>query len=230
MGGRPLEVLAGASLELNAGDRVAIMGRSGAGKSTFLHLLGLLDRPDDGKLQIRGRETTTLTRRERSRLRNEEVGFVFQFYHLIPELTALDNALLPAMISHGTLHWLAVRKQCRERTRSLFEELGLADRESHRPSQLSGGERQRVAIARAMCSQPGLMLCDEPTGNLDEHTSDTITELLFEVTKRRSQTLVIVTHDIELASRADRILVLHDGHLVETPGHSAKAPSRELTR
>jgi lipoprotein-releasing system ATP-binding protein len=230
MGGSALEVLAGASLELHAGERVAIMGRSGAGKSTFLHLLGLLDRPDGGKLQIRGQETTTLSRRDRSRLRNQEVGFVFQFYHLIPELSALDNALLPAMISHGPLQWLSVRKRRREQARALFEELGLTDRQRHRPSQLSGGERQRVAIARALCSQPGLMLCDEPTGNLDEHTSEAITDLLFEVTKRHAQTLVMVTHDIDLAARADRILVLHDGQLVETPGHSAAAPAKELIR
>jgi len=229
MGGKPVPVLEGASLDLMAGEKVAIMGRSGAGKSTLLHLLGLLDRPDAGSLKIRGQETTTLSRRARARLRNDEVGFVFQFYHLIPELTALDNALLPAMIAHGPLAWLGVKRERKERARGLFAELGLDDRAGHRPAQLSGGERQRVAIARALCSTPGLLLCDEPTGNLDEHTSDAITELLFELTDKYAQTLVMVTHDRELASKADRLLTLHDGGLVDE-GAQAPAPrAQELS-
>jgi len=229
MGGKLLPVLEGATLDLMPGEKVAIMGRSGAGKSTLLHLLGLLDRPDSGTLKIRGQETTTLSRRARARLRNDEVGFVFQFYHLIPELTALDNALLPAMIAHGPLSWLRVKRERRERARGLFAEMGLDDRAGHRPSQLSGGERQRVAIARALCSQPGLLLCDEPTGNLDEHTSEAITELLFDLTDRYAQTLVMVTHDRELASKADRLLTLHDGGLAEEVAQAPAPQAQEST-
>ncbi|MFT7464020.1 MAG: lipoprotein-releasing system ATP-binding protein [Pseudohongiellaceae bacterium] len=227
MGGKQLSVLSDLSLELFAGEKVAIMGRSGAGKSTLLHLLGLLDRPDAGTMQIRGQEITKLSRGARARLRNQEVGFVFQFYHLIPELTAIDNAMLPAMIAHGPLAWLSVRKKTREWARSLFAELGLEGRMKHRPNQLSGGERQRVAIARALCSQPGLLLCDEPTGNLDEQTSVAITELLFDLTERHSQTLIMVTHDAELASQADRLLILHDGGLAEQPAPPQTTAAQE---
>jgi lipoprotein-releasing system ATP-binding protein len=213
MGGRSLAVLAGADLALHAGERVAIMGRSGAGKSTLLHLLGLLDRPDGGSLAVRGQATEKLSRPARARMRNKEVGFVFQFYHLIPELTALENALLPSMISHSPLSWMGSRRRARDRVSTLLSELGLGDRLGHKPSQLSGGERQRVAIARALASDPSILLCDEPTGNLDERTSATISNLLFEVVARHGQTLVMVTHDPELAASADRTLQLHDGRL-----------------
>lgn len=215
MGGRAVAVLAGADLTLYAGESVAIMGRSGAGKSTLLHLMGLLDRPDGGRLVVCGTPTEKLSRAARAVMRNREVGFVFQFYHLIPELSALDNVLLPAMISVGPFAWLRERKRHTEHARQLLNELGLGERMEHRPNQLSGGERQRVAIARALAGKPSLLLCDEPTGNLDERTSATITELLFDVTGRHGQTLVLVTHDPELAARADRSLLLHEGRLTE---------------
>ena len=215
MGGRSVNVLAGADLDLHAGERVAVMGRSGAGKSTLLHLLGLLDRPDGGRLEIRGQATEKLSRPARARMRNRAVGFVFQFYHLIPELTALENAVLPSMIAHGPLSWVKERKRHKEHVRGLLHELGLAERMDHKPPQLSGGERQRVAIARALAGRPALLLCDEPTGNLDERTSGTIAQLLFDVTARHGQTLVVVTHDPVLAARADRSLLLHDGRLTE---------------
>jgi len=213
MGGRALAVLAGVDLDLRSGECVAITGRSGAGKSTLLHLLGLLDRPDGGQLSIAGTETVGLSRAARARLRNREVGFVFQFYHLIPELTALDNVALPSMIGAGPLAWWSRRHEHRKQATDLLDELGLGDRLGHRPAQLSGGERQRVAIARALAAQPSILLCDEPTGNLDERTSESISNMLFDVTARHGQTLVLVTHDPELAARADRCVAMHEGRL-----------------
>jgi len=177
--------------------------------------LGLIDRPDSGSLVIRGVETTRLSRADRCGLRNREVGFVFQFYHLVRELSALENAMLPLMVEHGPIQWLSKRGDCRRRTSELLKEMGLADRMSHRPAQLSGGERQRVAIARALVSRPSLLLCDEPTGNLDERTSETIADLLFELCARHGHTLVLVTHDADLAARADRVLHLHEGFIEE---------------
>jgi lipoprotein-releasing system ATP-binding protein len=213
MGHEEIHVLRGVDVTLRAGETVAIMGRSGAGKSTLLHLLGLLDRPDAGSLQVDGVETATLSRAARARLRNRAVGFVFQFYHLLPELSALENAVLPRMIEYGPLAWPAARAGALRDARALLGELGLSERLAHRPSRLSGGERQRVAIARAMVGNPRLLLCDEPTGNLDERTSDVIADQLFGLCARHGHTLVLVTHDAELAARADRVLALHDGHL-----------------
>ncbi|HTE05152.1 MAG TPA: ABC transporter ATP-binding protein [Planctomycetota bacterium] len=213
MGQETIDVLRGVSLDLHAGESVAIMGRSGAGKSTLLHLLGLLDRPDAGSLRIDGVESAGLSRAARARLRNASVGFVFQFYHLLPELSALENAMLPRMIALGPLAWLGARTEARRQALALLDELGLASRASHRPGKLSGGERQRVAIARALVGQPRLLLCDEPTGNLDERTSAAIAEQLFALSARHGHTLVLVTHDAELAARADRTLLLHEGRL-----------------
>ncbi len=220
MGQETIEVLRGASLDLHAGESVAIMGRSGAGKSTLLHLLGLLDRPDSGSLRIDGVESAGLSRAARARLRNASVGFVFQFYHLLPELSALENAMLPRMISHGPLEWFSERREAREHALALLDELGLASRARHRPAKLSGGERQRVAIARALVGRPRLLLCDEPTGNLDERTSAVIADQLFALSARHGHTLVLVTHDAELAGRADRTLLLHEGRLDLPQGQS----------
>ena len=213
MGQELVHVLQGADLELRAGETVAIMGRSGAGKSTLLHLLGLLDRPDEGRLQLDGTDTVGLSRPARARLRNRLVGFVFQFYHLLPELTALENVLLPRMIACGPLRWMTERRAAREQALGLLDELGLADRARHRPTRLSGGERQRVAIARALVGKPRLLLCDEPTGNLDERTSEVIADQLFDLSLRHATTLVLVTHDGDLAARTGRCLWLHDGRL-----------------
>jgi lipoprotein-releasing system ATP-binding protein len=213
MGQEVIEVLRGLDLVLRSGESVAIMGRSGAGKSTLLHLMGLLDRPDAGSLQIDGIETSRLSRAGRARLRNRHVGFVFQFYHLLPELTAVENVMLPLMIKHGPLAWPGQRRAARQQALGLLDELGLSDRARHRPAKLSGGERQRVAIARALVGQPRLLLCDEPTGNLDERTSETIADQLFALTARHGHSLVLVTHDRELAARVHRRLLLHDGRL-----------------
>jgi lipoprotein-releasing system ATP-binding protein len=213
MGHEVIDVLRGVDVQLTAGESVAIMGRSGAGKSTLLHILGLLDRSDGGSLLLDGIETTRLSRSARARMRNRAVGFVFQFYHLLPELSALENAVLPQMIRHGPLAWLGARGRARKEALDLLEELDLSHRAGHRPAKLSGGERQRVAIARALVSRPRLLLCDEPTGNLDERTSETIADQLFELSERHGHTLVLVTHDPDLAARADRVLHLHDGGL-----------------
>ena len=215
MGSSVVEILRGADLTLRKGEVVAIMGRSGAGKSTLLHQLGLLDRPDGGQLFIRGTETTRLSRADRCKLRNHEIGFVFQVYHLLPELTALQNAVMPLMIDQGVLPWLARRGSFTRRAREMLTELGLRDRLTHKPSQLSGGERQRVALARALVGQPSLLLCDEPTGNLDETTSERIADQLFGLAEAHGHTLVMVTHDADLAARADRTLMLHDGVLTD---------------
>src|SRR5262245_61360014 len=213
MGQETVHVLRGVDLQLRAGESVAVMGRSGAGKSTLLHLLGLLDRPDGGSLQLDGQTATGLSRAGRARLRNRLVGFVFQFYHLLPELSALENALLPRMIAVGALRWRAERRAAHEQARALLDELGLGDRLRHRPARLSGGERQRVAIARALVGKPRLLLCDEPTGNLDERTSGVIADQLFELSRKHGTALVLVTHDKELAARANRLLVLHEGRI-----------------
>jgi len=214
MGGKTLQILDGADLTLHQGETLAVMGRSGSGKSTLLHLLGLLDRPDEGQLDVAGQQTVGLGRGARARLRNREIGFVFQFYHLIPELSALGNAVLPAMIDHGPLAWWSARRQVIGRARELLGELGLGDRLGHKPAQLSGGERQRVAIARALCTRPSLLLADEPTGNLDEATSEAISARLFDLVSAHGTSLIMVTHDPELARAADRVLHLHDGRLV----------------
>ena len=216
MGSETVTVLESVDLELRAGEVVAIMGRSGAGKSTLLHLLGLLDQPDGGSLVVEGTESAGLSRPARAALRNRAVGFVFQFYHLMPELNALENALLPRMIECGPLRWFSERAAARARATALLSELGLGERLKHRPSRLSGGERQRVAIARALVSAPRLLLCDEPTGNLDERTSEIIADELFALKARHGHTLVLVTHDAELAARADRVLLLHEGRLDPT--------------
>jgi lipoprotein-releasing system ATP-binding protein len=175
--GHTLPILRGVDLDVAKGESVAIVGRSGGGKSTLLHLLGLLDRPTAGTVEVCGVETTTAPRSVRDRLRREQIGFVFQFYHLLPELTAEQNVLLSGMIGTTPLAWLARRGERREKARALLERVGLADRAHHLPPKLSGGERQRVAIARALYRDPGILLCDEPTGNLDSTTTEDILAL-----------------------------------------------------
>ena len=213
MGTETLEILRGIDLELRHGETVAVMGRSGAGKSTLLHQLGLLDRPDSGALTVAGVDAVKLSVTARARLRNRQIGFVFQFYHLLSELNALENAVLPLMIREDLRGWSRRGRAARQRAAQLLDELGLGHRLKHRPSQLSGGERQRVAIARALVADPGVLLCDEPTGNLDERTSEVIADQLLGLARRHGHALIMVTHDPELAERADRTLVLHDGRL-----------------
>lgn len=196
----PVEVLDGFDLTVEEGEMLAIVGPSGIGKSTLLHLIGGLDRPDAGKITVGNRDLTTMSNDELARFRNRNVGFVFQFHHLLPEFTAVENVAMPGWI--GRLR----REEALRRASSLLSELGLDARRSHFPSQLSGGEQQRVAIARALLPEPGLFLADEPTGNLDFETSERVFELMRDCHRTRRLTSVIVTHNRELASRCDRIL------------------------
>lgn len=214
VGGQTLEVLRGLDLEIRAGETVAIVGPSGAGKSTLLHILGLLDRPTEGELCYRGRPVGSLGGAERARIRNRAIGFVFQFYYLIPELTALENVLMPAMIGCSVGGWLGRRTALTRSAQELIGRVGLAARAEHRPSQLSGGERQRIAIARALMNSPEILLCDEPTGNLDASTSGPVLEMLWELNREMRITLVIVTHDPSIARRAERVVPLLAGQVV----------------
>ena len=214
LGGEDLHVLRGVDLHVTAGEWLAILGRSGSGKSTLLHLLGGLDRPDAGSVSFHGQNIFRYRGGKLDRYRNRRVGFVFQFYHLLPELTALENVVIGAMIGRSTLTWPAARGALRRRARALLGQVGLGERLKHRPNKLSGGERQRVAIARALINQPEVLLADEPTGNLDLETSGAILELLTEL-NRAGQTLVLVTHDTQVASLAHRQHTLQAGQLVD---------------
>jgi ABC-type lipoprotein export system ATPase subunit len=208
LGKRALEVLRGVDLELNRGDFLALRGASGAGKSTLLYLLGGLDTPNEGQIQLRGRNLATLSRRELARLRNEEIGFIFQAYYLLPELDALENVCLPARMARKPA------AQTEARGRELLARVGLKERMEHKPYELSGGEQQRVAIARALINEPDLILADEPTGNLDSHTGEEIIDLLVSLRAEKQTTLVMATHDARVASRAPRVIELVDGQVV----------------
>jgi lipoprotein-releasing system ATP-binding protein len=210
MGATKVKVLKGVDLIVRQGEFVAIIGASGSGKSTLLHMLGALDRPDRGTVQFEGRHLNRMKGRELNRFRNNTVGFVFQFYHLLEELTVLENVYLPAMVSRSVLGWLVSRKSARSRALELLEQLSLAHRAGHKPYQLSGGERQRTAIGRALMNQPRLLLADEPTGNLDSATGNGILDV-FEQLHRAGQTIVMVTHDDRIAQRAQRVVALVDG-------------------
>jgi lipoprotein-releasing system ATP-binding protein len=207
-------VLRGASITVGEGEWVAIVGSSGSGKSTLLHLLGGLDRADadSGPVRFGGEELNRFGARRENRYRNRDVGFVFQFYHLLPELTVLENAMLPALVGLSRLRWISERSALRKRAAELLETCGLSHRLGHRPAELSGGERQRVAIARALINRPRVLLADEPTGNLDIHTGGGILDLLAE-RHAAGLTMVMVTHDAVAASYADRIVFLKDGKI-----------------
>jgi len=221
-GKKDLSVLQGIELEVTKGEAVAIVGPSGAGKSTLLHVLGGIDRPNSGKVFLDKRDLYALSDNERAWLRNQKIGFVFQFYHLLPEFTALENAVMPALIKGKrcnpvpltSLGYGAWVKAIRERGKTLLREFGLTDRLKHRPSELSGGEQQRVAIARALINNPEILLCDEPTGNLDSAMGEEILKTLFGLNKKTNTTLVIVTHDREIAKKAGRVVEIRDGRLV----------------
>jgi len=208
-----LRVLRGVTFSVRPGEFVAVVGASGSGKSTLLHLLGLLDRPDDGVIRLDGTDTRALSAQRRNRTRCREIGFVFQFYHLLPELNVLENTLLPAKVDASLAGWLACRRQRRQRAREVLQRVGLGERLKHRPKELSGGERQRVAIARALMNQPKYLLADEPTGNLDSKTGKRIMKVLRRVSREIDQTVVMVTHDAGLAGQADRVVRLVDGKL-----------------
>ena len=213
VGGGRLDVLRGVDMQVHEGEILAILGKSGCGKSTLLHVLGWLDRADQGEVLYEGQDRSKLPNRDRARLRNEIMGFVFQFYHLLPEFSAVENVLLPSMIRHAPGAWGGHRAAARERARALLAIVGLGDRMEHRPGQLSGGERQRVAIARALQNEPRFLLCDEPTGNLDGKTAEDVRRLLWDLNARQNQTMVVVTHDAKLAAQADRIVHLVDGRV-----------------
>jgi lipoprotein-releasing system ATP-binding protein len=213
MGESELQVLRHVDLSVRAGEFVAIEGRSGSGKSTLLHILGALDDYDGGSVVFDGRDIARLSSGRRSALRNRQFGFVFQFYHLLPELNVLENTMLAAMIERSWLGFHRNKAQIKARARELLVELGMDQRLRHRPAQLSGGERQRVAIARALMNQPRVLFADEPTGNLDFDTGRQIMVVLERLHGQANQTIIMVTHDRSLASQADRILVLQNGLL-----------------
>lgn len=207
LGRQQLTILSGLNLEVNSGETLAIIGRSGSGKSTLLSLLAGLDSATGGLISLNGNELTLLDEDGRAAVRNQHVGFIFQSFQLLPHLTALDNVMLPLELSGD--------KDAEEKARHWLTEVGLGSRLNHQPNQLSGGEQQRVAIARAFVTHPEILFADEPTGNLDPNTGQTITELLFHLNKQQGTTLVLVTHDHELAQLCQRQVSLEEGHLVE---------------
>jgi lipoprotein-releasing system ATP-binding protein len=205
--GRTLEVLKGIDLNIYAGQILAIVGQSGAGKSTLLHCMGTLDLPSSGRIRLGGEELTTMSGSRLAAVRNRDIGFVFQFHHLLPEFTALENVMVPGLIQGRS------RREMQKRAESLLEEVGLSNRASHRPGELSGGEQQRVAVARALALDPKLVLADEPTGNLDSATSDAIHDLFFQINREHGTTIVVVTHNPAFAESMPRVVRMRDGRV-----------------
>ncbi|MFW6189089.1 MAG: ABC transporter ATP-binding protein [Planctomycetota bacterium] len=209
-----LRVLHGVDVQVRRGELLSIVGPSGAGKSTLLHLLGMLDTPTEGRVLHRGRDVAELSPARQAYWRNRLFGFVFQFYHLLPDFTALENVALPSLVGSGVVGWRGRAQEARQRAREMLEMVGLGERARHRPGQLSGGERQRVAIARALVNRPEVLFCDEPTGNLDSDTGAAILELLQDVQRETGCTLVVVTHDEHIANVGERVVRLQDGRIV----------------
>lgn len=208
---KPLEVLKGIDLTIKSGEVAAIIGPSGAGKSTLLHILGGLDVPTEGTVHLEEENIYKISDKNRAKLRNKQIGFVFQFYHLLPEFTALENVILPALIKANKKNV----KLFQDKGIEFLEKVGLTDRKDHKPYQLSGGEQQRVAIARALINDPKIILCDEPTGNLDSQNGKEIIHLLMDLNKKNQQTLVIITHDESIAKMSHRIISMKDGRLID---------------
>lgn len=204
-----LQVLKGIDLSVNQGEIISIVGASGAGKTTFLQIIGTLSKPDSGKVTINGTDYRNLNDKELARFRNRNIGFVFQFHHLLPEFTAFENICIPAYIANMTV------AEAEKKARDLLNFLGLEERADHKPKELSGGEQQRVAVARALINDPAVILADEPSGNLDSKNKNELHRLFFSLRDRFGQTIVIVTHDTDLAGMADRCLTMHDGRIVD---------------
>ena len=215
-----LEVLRGVDFLLEQGGFLAVVGQSGSGKSTLLHVMGLLDAPDRGEVWLDGQRIDNLSVWEKDRLRNNSIGMVFQAYHLLPELTALENVLAPLLIRHGIFDWFSHKQEAQKEAEELLDRFGLSDRLHHRPRQLSGGEMQRVAIARALITKPRVLLADEPTGNLDEESGAGIIEALAELNRDNGLSIVLVTHDADIASQARGIVRLAAG-TVDMMNHGA---------
>lgn len=208
-------VLGGVDVDAARGEFVTVMGASGSGKSTMLHLLGLLDQPDAGQVVLDGRRIDDRPDRERDRLRNRTFGFIFQFYHLLPELSAVENVMMPHLIREGVFSYMRKRKQLRRDAEELLERVGLGHRMDHQPSEMSGGEIQRAAIARALVARPEVLLADEPTGNLDSSTGQGVLDLLRDLNRERGLTMILVTHDQQIAHQADRVVRLSEGRIEE---------------
>lgn len=213
-GSTKIPVLQGVDLEIRRGEFVAIIGQSGSGKSTLLHLLATLDYPDAGEVWFDGRRIDNLSGKQKDAIRNAQIGMIFQFYHLLPELSALENALAPMMISHSVWQYWKNRKTLAERASSLLQQVGLTHRLTHRPREMSGGEMQRVAIARALISTPQILMADEPTGNLDRSTGEEVLGILRNLNRSLGLTIVMVTHDPAIAAQASRTVRLSEGKLV----------------
>lgn len=214
-------VLRGLDLDVQPGEFLSIIGASGSGKSTLLHLLGTLDQPDDGRIHLDGRRIDNLSNSERDQLRIHTFGFIFQFYHLLPELSAFENVLIPAMIDQSVFSWFGARRALKKRAAEIMEKVGLSHRLTHKPRELSGGEMQRAAIARALICRPRILLADEPTGNLDETTGGEIVDLLRMLKQDEGLTIVMVTHNLDLVSVTDRVVRIASGrveHPVSAPG------------
>ena len=208
-------VLRGVDFEIDRGELVAVVGSSGSGKSTLLHVLGLLDGPDRGGVYLEGKRIDDQPDRHRDLLRNKTFGFIFQFYHLLPELSALENVMMPLLIRNGVWSYLSKRAIIRKEATALLERVGLGHRLGHLPSELSGGEMQRAAMARALAGGPEIVLADEPTGNLDAATGQTVLELLRDLNRERGLTMILVTHDLQIAHQADRVVRLAEGRIEE---------------
>jgi lipoprotein-releasing system ATP-binding protein len=206
-------VLTGVDLDVTEGEFLAIVGQSGSGKSTLMHLLGTLDRPDKGEIRLSGQRIDNRSAAERDKLRNRVFGFVFQFYHLLPELSALENVLMPQMIRQSVWSWFGSARALRERAKSLLERVGLGARMHHKPRELSGGEMQRTAIARALMGEPRVLLADEPTGNLDAEKGGQILQLLRDLNTQERLTIIMVTHNTEILSATDRVVKLARGRV-----------------
>jgi lipoprotein-releasing system ATP-binding protein len=205
------------NLAVHEGEFVSIVGASGSGKSTLLHLLGTLDRPDEGSIWLRGERIDNLPAEQRDRLRNQTFGFIFQFYHLLPELNTLENVLVPHMIAASLTGWWKQRRALKKRATDLLERVGLAHRLRHRPRELSGGEMQRAAIARALVNDPRILLADEPTGNLDAETGAQIVQLLRDLNRAQGLTIIMVTHNLEMAAESDRVVRMVAGRIDDSP-------------